>query len=185
MRWEGLFADLAAQAEALERAERAAEIDERTRGEAATLGVLDRLRAAVGTTVRVGVPGVGPVTGRLGTVGADWLLVDEGSGREALVPVAAVLTVRGIGRTALTAEVAGPVAARLRLTSALRGVARDRSAVRVHLVDGTVLDGTLDRVGRDHLDVAAHAPGEPRRAREVREIDLVPFAALALLRRLV
>ena len=67
----------------------------------------------------------------------------------------------------------------------LRGIARDRSAVRVQLRDGTAVDATIDRVGRDHVDLAAHAPGEARRHREVREIEVVPFDAVALVRRIL
>jgi hypothetical protein len=51
MRWDALFADLEAQAEALERAERAAEVDERARIEVGALGLLERLRPAIGAGV--------------------------------------------------------------------------------------------------------------------------------------
>jgi hypothetical protein len=73
----------------------------------------------------------------------------------------------------------------LTVRSALRGIARDRSAVQVHLVDPTagILHGTVDRVGADFVDVAEHPAGEPRRPREVRASVLVPLAALAALRR--
>jgi hypothetical protein len=185
VRWESLFGDLAAQAEALERLERAAEVDERTRAELAALTLMDRLRAAQDTTVRVGVLGVGAVHGRIGTIGADWVLLDDPTGHETLVPVAAISGLRGLPREAMTAGVAGPLVTRLRLTSALRGIARDRSAVRLHLRDGSAVDATIDRVGRDYLEVAPHAPGEARRRREVHEAEVVPFAAIAVVRRLV
>ena len=57
MRWDALFADLEAQLNALERAERAAEIDERTRGEVGALHLLDRTRAAVGMPLRLRLAG--------------------------------------------------------------------------------------------------------------------------------
>jgi hypothetical protein len=75
------------------------------------------------------------------------------------------------------------VLAGLSLRSALRGIARDRSPVRLQLLDGEVVDATVDRVGKDFLDVARHAPGELRRRAEVRDVVLVPLMSLAAVRR--
>ena len=36
--------------------------------------------------------------------------------------------------------------------------------------------GTIDRAGADHLDIALHEPGTPRRASEVTGHRIVPFA---------
>jgi hypothetical protein len=185
VRWDDLFADLEAQADALEIAARAAEVTERARIEVAGLTVLDRLRAAVGNTVRIQVLGAPTVAGTLVRVGPDWVLVDEGSARESVVAIAAIRSVAGLGRLSAVPESGGVVASRLTLRSALREIARDRSTVRIHLVDGESLDATPDRVGADFLEVAQHAPGEPRRRSEVREVALVPFAALAVVRRSV
>lgn len=182
MRWDDLFADLEAQAAALAVAERAGEIEERTRIELGGIGLGDRLSAAVGTPVQVQVSGLA-LSGTLDRVGTDWLLVDEGAGREALVPLRAVLTVAGLGRSAAVPGSQGAVHARLTLRSALRGVARDRSPLRLHLVDGSAVDTTLDRVGADFVDVALHAPGELRRRDAVRGVRTVPIAAIAAARR--
>ncbi|HEY2299378.1 MAG TPA: hypothetical protein VGH43_16705 [Jatrophihabitans sp.] len=183
MRWDDLFTDLEAQAEALDVAARAAEVGERTRVEVSGLGVIDRLRAAVGTSVRVRLAGGLSVGGTLERVGPDWLLIAEGGARECVLAVAAVRSVSGLGRLSAVPGSEGVVESRLALRSALRGIARDRSAVRVHLIDGDVLDATLDRVGADFVEVARHAPGEPRRHGEVREVMLVPLRALAAVRR--
>jgi hypothetical protein len=183
VRWDDLFADLEAQADALAVAERAAEVDERTRIEIGALGLGARLRAAVGTPVQVQLVGGLAVSGRLDRIGPDWLLLDESAGREALLARSAVLFVSGLGRAADAPGSEGAVEARLLLRSALRGIARDRSPVRLHLVDGTVLDATPDRVGGDFLDVALHAPGEPRRRGDVRGVRTVPIAAVAAVRR--
>jgi hypothetical protein len=190
MRWEGLFADLEAQAAALEHAERAAEVDERTRGEFAALGLVDRFRGGADAPLRLRVAGGRTLTGTVGRVGPDWLLLAEDAGREAVLPMTAVLGVRGLSRYSAVPAPAAPssagvVVSRLGLRSALRGIARDRSPVRLALVDGTAVDATLDRVGADFVEVAAHAPGEVRRRGAVREVELVPFAALAAVRRVV
>jgi hypothetical protein len=115
--------------------------------------------------------------------GADWLLIDEGAGREAVIALAAVRAVHGLGRLSAVPGTAGPVLAKLTLRSALRGIARDRSGVRIQLVDGEVLDATLDRVGADFMEVARHATGEARRRAEVRDVVLVPIAAVAAVQR--
>ena len=185
MRWDGLFADLEAQAAALYQAERAAEVEERTRGEIATLHWQHRTRAAVGATLRVRLAGGGQVSGVLVRVGPDWLLMDEGGGREVVVVATAVVGVRGVGRCAAVPDSEGLVESRLGLRHALRGIARDRSAVRVQLSDGTTLDATIDRVGSDFIEVAVHPAGEARRRPEVREVELVPLSAVVAVRRSV
>lgn len=182
-RWEGLFADLEAQLAAGTAADTGAEVDARARGEFAEVTLVDRLRAAVDQPVRVVTAGGLALTGVLERVGPDWLAVLDDTGREALVPIGAVRQVGGLTRWARTEASAGVVAARLGWRSALRAVARDRSALRVHLVDGEVLDATLDRVGADHVELAVHAPGESRRARDVRGLVAVPFGAVAAIRR--
>jgi len=40
--------------------------------------------------------------------------------------------------------------------------------------------GTLDRVARDHLDLALHEPGTVRRDRAVRGIRIVPLERIVL-----
>lgn len=183
MRWDDLFADLEAQADALEAGERAAEVAERTRIELAGLSTVDRLKAAVGTRLRLRTDGGLALDGTLARVGPDWLLLAEADGRESVVALGRLLSVSGLGRLSAVPGSGGVVQARLTLRSALRGIARDRSPVRLHLADGELLDATIDRVGADFVDVARHAPGEPRRRGEVRDVVLVPFAALAAVRR--
>jgi hypothetical protein len=180
VRWEALFGDLAAQAEAEERAELEAEVRDRTRREGGLVRTVDRLRAARGGTVGVTVLGAGHLAGRLLDAGPDWLLLEEGAGRDVLLPMAAVLAVEGLGPRADVA--AGALAARLDLRWALRGLARDRARLQVVLRDGTPLTGTLDRVGADHVELAEHDAGEWRRASAVRGLRLLPLSGLALLR---
>lgn len=185
MRWDGLFDDLAAQAAAWELAERAGELDERTRGELARLRWRDRLRAGVGLRLRLGLSGGTSFAGSLTRVGPDWLLLEDGSGREVVVATAAVLGVRGLDRYSAVPDSESVLELRLGLRHILRGIARDRSAVRIDRVDGQTIDATIDRVGTDFVEVATHDPGEVRRRQDVRSVELVPFAAVAAVRRTV
>ena len=185
VRWDALFDDLEAQAAALEQAERAAEVDERARGEVGRLGLLDRARAAMGVALRVRVSGGLTVAGRLSRVGPEGWLLDENDGRQTVVATAHVMTVRGFGRYAAVPGTVGAVESRLGLRQVLRGLARDRSAVHLHLADGSAVTGTIDRAGADFVDVATHAPAEPRRPRDVHDVEVLPRAAIAAVRRSV
>lgn len=180
MRWMQLFADLESQAEALVTAELDSEVAERSRIDTGRLTLADRLRAAEGHPVQLRCSGAGAIAGRLDRVGPDWLLVAAAAGSEVLMPIGSLLAVAGLGRGSAPAA-PGTVAPGLR--SALRAVARDRAPVRVVLTDGVPVDGTLDRVGADYLEVAEHPPGEPRRAAAVIRVRTVPLAGLGALRR--
>jgi hypothetical protein len=61
---------------------------------------------------------------------------------------------------------------------ALRELARRREPVRIELVDGASVDGTIEAVGSDYLEVARHDPGEARRRAAVRGRRFVGFAAV-------
>ena len=182
MRWEALFADLEAQLDAVDAADLAAEVADRTRHELARLRLVDRLRPAEGADLTVSVIGAGSVSGRLVGAGADWVLLAESGRREALVPLAAVLSIAGVLARSAEPGSEDRVASRVNLRLALRGLIRDRAPVAVTLVDGSTTSGTLDRVGADFVEVAAHTPGEPRRAAAVHGVRTVPIRALALVR---
>ena len=181
MRWRALFDDLEAQWDAAERSDFEAEVRDRTRRELALLSAVDRLAAAHGRRLVLSVSGAGIVTGALLDSGPDWCLLEQGS-QEVLVPLAAVLTVSGLGRAAQAPQVADEVQRRLDLRWALRGLARGRAPVRLLLRDGAALTGTLDRVGADHVDLAEHGLDQARRAAAVIGVRLVPLPAIALLR---
>ena len=178
---DDLLRDLGGQLDAAEVAELAAEIEDRSRREAALLGMVDRLRGSLGRTVAVETA-VGRLCGRLSQVGPDWLELTEapaGTEHSALVPLSAVLGVVGVSPAAVSEGTVG-LARRLDLRHVLRGVVRDRSSVRLVLRDGSVRTGTLDRAGADYVDLVEHAPDEPRSGCGSR---LVPLAAIAVLRR--
>ena len=80
-------------------------------------------------------------------------------------------------RSARPAPPRSPLADRLTFGFVLRDLVRRRAGVAVHLASGRLLTGTIDRAGADHLDLALHEPGAPRRSDAVAGYRLVPFAA--------
>ena len=184
VRWDDLFADLEGQLAAEAARDLDAEVADRTRREAARVRLVDRLRAAAGDAVPVvlavrGLPA--PLEGVVTGVGPDWVLVRSRAG-EVLVHLPAVDWLTGLGSRAVEPGSEGPVEARFGLGAALRALARDRAHVRAVLVDGLAFGGTLDRVGADHVELAEHPDDEPRRAGAVRQVRVLPFAGLALVR---
>ncbi|MBO0899899.1 hypothetical protein J1G42_10165 [Cellulomonas sp. zg-ZUI222] len=149
-RWERLFADLEAQLAAGNAADARWDVAELTRAERARVGLADRLRASTGRHLRVVTTDAGTFEGEVVDAAAQWLLLALGTGRTALVVVAALGAVEGLGPH--VAPPAGRSESALGLGHALRALARDRATVTVH-VRGAVLAGRLERVGADHLDL--------------------------------
>ena len=183
MRWEQLFADLSAQFDAAEMAADDAELASRTRAEIGAVGLQDRLRGVLGSTVVLRGRDVGSLEGVLTDVGVDWLLLVQ-RGQDVLIAWRAVQSVAAIGRASAPPSDPGPVRSRLDLRWALRAVARDRSPVRVVLEGGQELTGTIDRVGADFFDLAEHAPDEYRRAGAVWRTQAVLMDAVVVVRTL-
>jgi len=183
VRWELLFADLEAQADAEEGRAFDAEVADLTRAEREALTLADRLRAHRGGALAGWLVSGDPVRGRLADLGADWLLLDDGT--ELVIPLAALEGVEGLGRSAAVATGRGgapTLSSRVRIGTVLRRLARDRAALRIALRSGACLTGTLDRVAADHVDLALHATDELRRAAAVRGVRTVPLAALVWVR---
>jgi len=184
MRWDALFEDLEAQLAAEQRLAMESEISERARVEMAGIALIDRLRGGLGGELAVQLSSGMRISGVLAHVGGEWIVLNEAP-QQWLVPYSAVVSYQGAGRRVLQDS---GVRARLGLASALRGLARDRADVTVHLTMGMLperaLFGVIDRVGKDHFDVAATAAGEARRHANVSSVVTVPFASLAALRSL-
>lgn len=194
MRWDRFFDDLEDQLASEWEAERAALDTEAERLRLSRVQLSERLTQlaardgasptvasfdlADGATVRASVTGVG----------ADWvaLALADGPGGAVVVPFASLgaigLPHADLLRTARPAPPRSPLADRLTFGFVLRDLVRRRAGVAVHLVSGRVLTGTIDRAGADHLDLAVHDQGAPRRADEVSGYRLVPFAAIAWIR---
>lgn len=189
MRWDELFADLESRFAAAQDAELSAEVADRIRSENARTGLAERLAGATGREVRVVALGGALTTGMLRRTGPDWLLIAERGGSDVLVPLASVGVVTGLTGAVAQPGGGGVVAARLGLGHALRGIARDRLPVVLDLVDGTSTGGTVERVGRDHLDLSdggsdrARAAGQGPGAGPAAGARTVPTAAVAMLRR--
>ena len=180
MRWDDLFADLGAQWDAEARRELDAEVADRTRRERALVGLL---RAAGGRRRRAWSDGAlrtgTAVSGRVADVGDGWLLLGGGGGGSGAGAVRG-----GHGREPGSRR--GPAGTalgrRFGLGYALRGLSRDRAVVLLTDLDGAVVTGTIDAVGRDVLELSEHAADLPRRAENVTGRRLVPFSAVVLLR---
>jgi hypothetical protein len=146
---EQLFAfldDLEQRARALDDADRASELADRSRSEYAAVSLVSRLMASMDDDLTLEVLGVGPVGGRLRRVGPDWCLV-HGSAQDWVVRL-----VEGVSERSVP-EVAWSPVSRLGLASALRRLADTGADCRVHAVDGTVRDGRLTRVGADFAEM--------------------------------
>jgi len=174
MRWEGLFEDLEGQWAADERRERDAEVIDRTRAERARIAFAERLAASRGATVTLGLSTGETATGRLVDLGADWVLLEDGSRRDLLVCLGRVVSAVGVGHRTDPAV----TARRFGLGYALRALARDRAPVIVTDVAGGRLTGTIDGVGQDWCEISEHPIDEPRREAAVRGRRLVPSTAI-------
>lgn len=195
MRWDRFFDDLEDQLAAEWEAERAALESEAERLRLARVDLRTRLvalsREAEAPVVLELSDGL-TVEVRLAAVGADWVAASESGGTRRLV-LAPIAAIRGLQaahgdllRSARPVESADRLAERVTLALALRDLARRRVGVTLGVLtggaDARILAGTIDRVGADHLDLALHDAGAPRRAAEVRGYRLVPLSAVAWVR---
>ena len=173
MGWEeDLFAlldDLEGQAEALYDAERDPELADRSRAEYRQVSLASRLMASQDEEVTLEVAGVGPVTGVLSRVAADWCLVGSTTavGADWIVRLAALTRVVGASERSVP-EVAWSPLTRLSLGSALRRLAESGERCLVHLVDGSRHEGVVRRVGGDFAEL--RDPTD--------RLVLVPFSAM-------
>lgn len=198
MRWDNLFDDLESQ---LAQELSAEEIDlqaEEERLRLARLGIRDRLRSLHGgdgsmdeRMLRLALADGSRVTMAPSTFGRDWLageLIEESGRRpQCILPldsIDGVILDRSQVLPSLepTAdESSSALSARLGLPFVLRDLCRRRASVDLHL-RASRLHGTIDRVGRDHLDLAVHEPGQPRRDSAITEFRIVRLGEVVLVR---
>jgi len=198
MRWDNLFDDLESQ---LEQELTAEEVDlqaEEERLRLARLGMRDRLRslstshASGESLLHLFLADGSRATVAPATFGRDWVageLVEESGRRpQCIVPLDAIDGV-GLPHDQVLGSLGGPdlaeaprsLSARLGLPFVLRDLCRRRQPVDLRLRNGR-MHGTIDRVGRDHLDLAVHEPGTPRRESAVIELRIIRLGQLVVVR---
>ena len=195
MRWDDLFDDLEGQ---LEHELGAEEVDLRAEEERLRLGRLalrDRLLAMVrpghSDELRVALRDGTVVSLSVGSLGRDWMVGELRGPRRGscLLPLAAIASVLPTPDQLARSLAADPasdsgaaLSGRLGLSFVLRDLCRRRAPLEIGTTSNERLYGTLDRVGRDHVDLAEHEPGVPRRTASVARIRIVPLAELLVVR---
>jgi hypothetical protein len=196
MRWDDLFDDLESQLEQELGAEEGDVLAEEERLRLGRLSMRDRLIAMTrpgdgpDEQLRLALRDGSSITVAVGSMGRDWLVGEFGARRgSCVVPLAAVAallpTTEQLARSVAAEPAAEPavsLSARLGLAFVLRDLCRRRAAVDLNTASGERLHGTIDRVGRDHLDLAEHEAGVPRRAAAVGRIRILPFGEVLLVR---
>ncbi len=196
MRWDNLFDDLESQLEQELGAEDIDLLAEEERLRLGRLGLRDRLRAMMPLSspeapVRLVLIDGFLISITMAAVGRDWIAGElHGDGHRAASCVIPLTAISGClptpAQTAASVDGGaesgvGSLSGRLGLAFVLRDLCRRRAAVHVR-TSRDLLHGTIDRVGRDHVDLAEHEPGVARRERAVRAIRLLPLAELVLVR---
>lgn len=192
MRWDSLFDDLAGQLDHELGVDDAGLDLEEERLRRGRLTLRDRILACARAG---GAPVLLDLADGTGlrliprTFGRDWFaaVVAGAEHRELVIPVWAVSSIRfGPAEVEMSLAPAdrpeSRLVDRLTLSFVLRDLSRRRTAVRIACATGTV-HGTIDRVGRDHLDVAVHEPGSPRRSSNVVEIRVIAFTTVVSVER--
>lgn len=197
MRWDSLFDDLESQLESERMAE---DIELRAEEERLRLGRLSLRDRLIGLGpaehghgwsarhVRLCLLSGREVTVAPKTFGRDWIAVEliRAHGE----PGACIIPLSGIASVVLDSECVeqslsvrepvqrGPrITDRIGLPFVLRDLCRRRSYVTLSIGTGHI-GGTLDRVARDHVDVAVHPKGTARRESEVSHIRMVSLAGI-------
>ena len=194
MRWDHLFDDLAGQLEHELQSEEADLQQEEERLRLGRLAIRDRmvaLRAAPGgalASIRCRLRSGEIERVRIVTVGRDWLAGDCEAGapqQQVIVPFTAIegllLTPEQAQRSLEPVAERSELAARLGVAFLLRDLCRRRAVVTVRTLTADIT-GTIDRVGRDHVDLAEHDRDVPRRVTEVEQVRIIPIDQVLLVR---
>ena len=191
MRWDRFFDDLESQLASEWEAERAALDTEAERLRLSRVALRERLSILVERESESAPPSFEVADGTVlvadvSGVGADWVALCDARSGALVVPFASIAAIgmphADILRSARPAPARSILADRMTFGFVIRDLVRRRVSVSVHFTHGRMLAGTIDRAGADHLDIALHEPGTPRRASEVTGHRVVPFGAVAWIR---
>jgi hypothetical protein len=92
----------------------------------------------------------------------EFLVLRADDGTEHLVRYGPAISVALPPEPAVLQPAPAAAARRYQFALALRELARRREPVRIDLTDAARIDGTIEAVGSDYLEVAEHDPGEAR-----------------------
>jgi len=191
VRWDRFFDDLEGQLASEWEAERAALDTEAERLRLSRVALRERLTMLESRDRDAAPPSFEVVDGTVLSaevtgVGADWVALEGGRTGALVLPFASIAAIgmphADVLRSARPAAGRSLLADRMTLGFVVRDLVRRRVGVTIHLTHGRMLAGTIDRAGADHLDLALHEPGSPRRASEVTGHRIVPFGAVAWIR---
>jgi hypothetical protein len=199
MRWDNLFDDLEGQ---LEQELYAEDIDFRAEEERLRLGRLsfrERLFSLssvpsqkIHTRIIIVLCSRKTLTIGLRTLGKDWIAGDllsvSGQYTQCIVPLGAIAALNlTYDQVQMSLNVNGDahptsrLVDRIGLVFVLRDLCRRRCSIEFEL-SGCLLYGTIDRVGRDHFDLAIHEPGTTRSESNIREYRIIPLREVMVLR---
>lgn len=167
-----MFEELLAQLEQRERAEFHATASDLAQAETSATTLAERLAGQRDSDVTLQLDGGHDIQGRLLRCHSGWLIVER-DGREQLVIAHAIVTISDLGRT--VGPPPSPVESRLTIAHALRRIAAARQPVVVRLRSGGRVQGLIQRVGADHLDLGPASPATGVHQRRV----TVALSALA------
>lgn len=178
----GLLESIDVQAQALAALDDVRAAEELALAEIAHTTWVDRVRAVASSNgvIEVELPDGRVITGSVEAVYVDGLFLigrtETGRTDEWVIRADAVHSVIGVG---MRTRQASRIEQRLTLASVMRDWAEEMSPVQCLLARGP-REGTIVRVGRDHLDVAEHFDGEPSHMGRVR---VLPITSLWAVRR--
>jgi hypothetical protein len=172
-----VFDDLEAEFEAGLRREAEQETTAAVRAELGSTVLWEQLARRVDSQV-VAFAGTRTFRGRVAASYPEFLVLRAADGAEHLIRYGPASSFALPAEPPALRPTPGPAVRRYQFALALRELARRREPVKVALVDGTGVDGTIEAVGSDYLEVAEHDLGEVRRRAAVRARRFLAFAAI-------
>ena len=197
MRWDDLFDDLEGQLERELHSEATGLRLQKERQRLEHVSMRTRLSSVVrsvglGGTLRLSVVLVTgeTLTLRPTTLGLDWLAADllgaDSKRVECVIPLSAIAAVllteeQILASLSVESESTAKQTERYGFPFVLRTLCRKRRTLELDTYGG-VLTGTIDRVARDHLDLAVHPLGTFRRTPEILHYRLVALWQIHVVR---